>query len=67
MITINKSMGSIVKSLEPSLATGSLQKMSETMDQFEKKFVNMEVQAEFMKSAMAGSEPKSGTTNSLSG
>ncbi|PKA57680.1 hypothetical protein AXF42_Ash016726 [Apostasia shenzhenica] len=29
--------------------------MSETMDQFEKQFVNMEVQAEFMEAAMAGS------------
>ncbi|KAJ6348299.1 hypothetical protein OIU76_004715 [Salix suchowensis] len=43
MTTINKSMGSIVKSLESTLATGNLQKMSETMDQFEKQFVNMEV------------------------
>ncbi|KAF2301996.1 hypothetical protein GH714_031181 [Hevea brasiliensis] len=55
MTTINKSMASIVKSLESSLATGNLQKMSETMDQFEKQFVNMEVQAEFMENAMAGS------------
>ncbi|KAL9323052.1 hypothetical protein ACSQ67_011105 [Phaseolus vulgaris] len=55
MATISKSMGNIVKSLESSLATGNLQKMSETMDQFEKQFVNMEVQAEFMESAMAGS------------
>ncbi|CBI35987.3 unnamed protein product, partial [Vitis vinifera] len=50
MTTISKSMGSIVKSLESTLATGNLQKMSETMDQFEKQFVNMEVQAEFMES-----------------
>ena len=55
MQTIGKSMGSIVKSLESSLNTGNLQKMSETMDQFEKQFVNMEVQAEFMESSMAGS------------
>uniref|UniRef100_A0A7N0UX93 Uncharacterized protein n=2 Tax=Kalanchoe fedtschenkoi TaxID=63787 RepID=A0A7N0UX93_KALFE len=55
MTTISKSMGSIVKSLESSLNTGNLQKMSETMDQFEKQFVNMEVQAEFMESSMAGS------------
>ncbi|KAM6576240.1 hypothetical protein CsatB_028077 [Cannabis sativa] len=53
MTTINKSMGSIVNSLESTLATGNLQKMSETMDQFEKHFVNMDVQAEFMESAMA--------------
>ena len=42
--------------------------MSETMDQFEKQFVNMEVQAEFMESAMAGSTSLStpeGEVNSL--
>ncbi|KAK3410872.1 hypothetical protein EUGRSUZ_J02899 [Eucalyptus grandis] len=42
MTTIIKSMGSIIKSLEPSLATGNLQKMSETMDSFEKQFVNVD-------------------------
>ncbi|PWA52014.1 ESCRT-related protein CHMP1 [Artemisia annua] len=55
MNTISKSMGSIVKSLESTLNTGNLQKMSETMDSFERQFVNMEVQAEFMESSMAGS------------
>ncbi|KAL9267758.1 ESCRT-related protein [Drosera capensis] len=55
MNTITMSMGSIVKSLEASLNTGNLQKMSETMDNFERQFVNMEVQAEFMESSMAGS------------
>ncbi|XP_074588694.1 ESCRT-related protein CHMP1-like [Curcuma longa] len=65
---IGKSMGSIVKSLESSLASGNLQKMSETMDQFERQFVNMEVQAEFMEGAMAGSTSLStpeGEVNSL--
>ncbi|XXG45949.1 hypothetical protein AAC387_Pa02g0901 [Persea americana] len=68
MTTINKSMGSIVKALDSSLATGNLQKMSETMDQFEKQFVNMEVQAEFMETSMAGSTSLStpeGEVNSL--
>ncbi|XP_010498146.1 PREDICTED: ESCRT-related protein CHMP1A-like [Camelina sativa] len=68
MATITKSMTSIVKSLESSLATGNLQKMSETMDSFEKQFVNMEVQAEFMENAMAGSTSLStpeGEVNSL--
>ncbi|KAL4560024.1 hypothetical protein LXL04_032172 [Taraxacum kok-saghyz] len=68
MNTISKSMGSIVKSLESTLATGNLQKMSETMDQFEQQFVNMEVQAEFMESSMAGSTSLStpeGEVNSL--
>ena len=44
MQVIGKSMQSIVKSLDSSLATGNLQKMSETMDNFERQFVNMEVQ-----------------------
>ncbi|MQL67606.1 hypothetical protein F6Q10_34900, partial [Streptomyces vinaceus] len=55
MSTISKSMGSIVKSLEFSLNTGNLQKMAEAMDQLAPQFVNMEVQAEFMESSMAGS------------
>lgn len=49
-------------------APGNMQKMSQTMDQFEKQFVNMEVQAEFMESAMAGSTSLStpeGEVNSL--
>ncbi|KAI3884483.1 hypothetical protein MKX03_034823 [Papaver bracteatum] len=68
MGTITKSMGSIVKSLESSFTTGNLQKMSETMDSFEKQFVNMEIQAEFMESSMAGSTSLStpeGEVNSL--
>ncbi|KAM1122284.1 hypothetical protein TB2_003733 [Malus domestica] len=68
MFTINKPMGNIFKSLESSLATGNLQKMWETMDLFEKQFVNMEVQAEFMEIAMAGSTSLStpeGEVNSL--
>jgi len=55
MMTINKSMSSIVKALDSTLATGNLQKMSETMDQFEAQFVNMEVQSQFVENAMAGS------------
>ncbi|WMV42043.1 hypothetical protein MTR67_035428 [Solanum verrucosum] len=55
MTTINKSISSIVKSLESSLNIGNLQKMSGTMDSFERQFVNIEVQAEFIESFMAGS------------
>lgn len=54
--------------LNQLLVSGNLQKMSETMDSFEKQFVNMEVQAEFMESAMAGSTSLStpeGEVNSL--
>lgn len=55
MQTITKSMGSIVKALDSALAVGNMQKISQTMDQFEKTFVNMEVQSEFVETAMAGS------------
>ncbi|KAL3693251.1 hypothetical protein R1sor_006902 [Riccia sorocarpa] len=55
MQTITKSMGSIVKTLDSALAVGNMEKISQTMDQFEKTFVNMEVQSEFVESAMAGS------------
>lgn len=55
MTTISKSMSNIVKLLDLSLNTGNLQKMSETMDQFERQFVNIEVQAEFMENSIAGS------------
>jgi charged multivesicular body protein 1 len=55
MQTISKSMGSIVKALDSALAVGNMQKISQTMDQFEKTFVNMEVQSEFVETAMAGS------------
>nr|GEW71992.1 ESCRT-related protein CHMP1B [Tanacetum cinerariifolium] len=68
MTAIGKSIGTIVKSLEKSLNNGNLEKMSESMDQFEKQFVNMEVQARFMESSMAGSTSLSmheGEVNSL--
>uniref|UniRef100_A0A0D6R9M8 Uncharacterized protein n=1 Tax=Araucaria cunninghamii TaxID=56994 RepID=A0A0D6R9M8_ARACU len=55
MMTINKSMTSIVRALDTALASNNLQKMSETMDQFESQFVNMEVQSQFVENAMAGS------------
>lgn len=55
MMTINKSMTSIVKALDTALAANNLEKMSQTMDQFEQQFVNMEVQSEFVENAMAGS------------
>ncbi|MCO5603939.1 hypothetical protein L7F22_058095 [Adiantum nelumboides] len=55
MQTISKSMSGIVKALDNALALGNMQKISQTMDQFENTFVNMEVQSEFVESAMAGS------------
>lgn len=55
MQTISKSMSGIVKALDSALALGNMQKISQTMDQFEQTFVNMEVQSEFVENAMAGS------------
>lgn len=55
MQTISKSMSGIVKALDSALAVGNMQKISQTMDQFEKAFVNIEVQSEFVETAMAGS------------
>ncbi|OVA20393.1 Snf7 [Macleaya cordata] len=51
---IGKSMSGIVKSLEGSLSVGNMEKILQTMDKFEKVFVNMEVQASFTEKSMAG-------------
>ncbi|XP_058070501.1 ESCRT-related protein CHMP1-like [Magnolia sinica] len=51
---VGKSMGGIVKALEGSLSVGNMEKVSQTMDRFEKVFVNMEVQSSFTEKAMAG-------------
>ncbi|GJP38027.1 hypothetical protein CLOM_g14276 [Closterium sp. NIES-68] len=55
MNTITHSMGSIVKVLDSALASSNLQKISETMDVFERQFVNMEVQSQFVENAMHSS------------
>ncbi|CAN0891414.1 ESCRT-related protein CHMP1A, partial [Linum grandiflorum] len=55
MSTVNKSMANIVTSLNSSLKSSNMEKICETMDQFEKQFGNMEVQTEVMEDAMAGS------------
>lgn len=55
MQTIGKSMSGIVKALDSALAVGNMQKISQTMDLFEKTFVNIEVQSQFVETAMAGS------------
>eukprot|EP00245_Coleochaete_scutata_P007177 TRINITY_DN22287_c0_g1_i1.p1 TRINITY_DN22287_c0_g1~~TRINITY_DN22287_c0_g1_i1.p1 ORF type:complete len:205 (+),score=58.30 TRINITY_DN22287_c0_g1_i1:99-713(+) len=55
MMTITKSMSTVVKSLEMALNSNNIQKISETMDKFEQQFTNLDVQAEFVEGAMAGS------------
>lgn len=42
---IGESMGSLVKSLDGVMSVGNMEKISQTMDKFEKVFVKMEVQA----------------------
>ncbi|XP_043703947.1 ESCRT-related protein CHMP1B-like [Telopea speciosissima] len=52
--SVGKSMSGIVKSLEWVLSIGNMEKISQTMDKFEKVFVNMEVQSSFTEMSMAG-------------
>eukprot|EP00959_Pyramimonas_sp_CCMP1952_P389722 8166968-Pyramimonas_sp.AAC.1 len=52
MNTINKNMAGIVKSLEKALDSNNLEQVASTMDSFEKQFENLDVQAEFVESAM---------------
>jgi len=49
---VNKDMAGIVKSLEKSLNANNLEKVSETMDMFEKQFENLDVRTEFVEQAM---------------
>ena len=52
MNLVNKDMAGIVKSLEKSLNANNLEKVSETMDMFEKQFENLDVRTEFVEQAM---------------
>eukprot|EP00240_Pyramimonas_obovata_P013580 CAMPEP_0118956872 /NCGR_PEP_ID=MMETSP1169-20130426/61802_1 /TAXON_ID=36882 /ORGANISM="Pyramimonas obovata, Strain CCMP722" /LENGTH=256 /DNA_ID=CAMNT_0006904921 /DNA_START=239 /DNA_END=1009 /DNA_ORIENTATION=+ len=52
MNTINKNMAGIVKSLEKALTSNNLEQVASTMDSFEKQFENLDVQSEFVESAM---------------
>jgi len=52
MNVVNKDMAGIVKSLEKSLNANNLEKVSETMDMFEKQFENLDVRTEFVEQAM---------------
>ena len=52
MQAVTKSMGGIVKALDKALASNNLDKVAETMDQFEKQFENLDVQASVMEGAM---------------
>ena len=53
MNMVNTNMAGIVKSLEASLKTNDLERVSENMDQFERQFENLDVQTEFVEQAMS--------------
>ena len=55
MNLINKSFAGIVKSLERALASNNLTQVSQTMEQFEKAFENLDVQSEVVEAAMGAS------------
>ena len=52
MSVINKSMAGIVKALDTALASNNLDRVANTMDQFERQFENLDVQSEFVQNAM---------------
>ncbi|KAK9843733.1 hypothetical protein WJX81_004122 [Elliptochloris bilobata] len=52
MNAINSSMSSIVKQLDRALAGNNLERVADTMDQFEKQFENLDVQSQFVEGAM---------------
>eukprot|EP00193_Tetraselmis_chui_P005201 CAMPEP_0177767752 /NCGR_PEP_ID=MMETSP0491_2-20121128/9314_1 /TAXON_ID=63592 /ORGANISM="Tetraselmis chuii, Strain PLY429" /LENGTH=197 /DNA_ID=CAMNT_0019284431 /DNA_START=154 /DNA_END=747 /DNA_ORIENTATION=- len=52
MNMVNKSMAGIVKTLEKTLNSSNLEKVSQVMDQFERQFENLDVQTEFVENAM---------------
>ncbi|KAK9803072.1 hypothetical protein WJX73_006942 [Symbiochloris irregularis] len=52
MQTITNSMAGIVKTLDMSLKQNNLDKVANTMDQFEKQFENLDIQSEFVNDAM---------------
>ncbi|XP_024532224.1 ESCRT-related protein CHMP1 isoform X5 [Selaginella moellendorffii] len=60
-------LAGIVASLHGALAVGNMQKVSRTMDAFERAFVGVEVQAAFVEGAMAGSTSLATPEESVSG
>jgi charged multivesicular body protein 1 len=52
MQMVNKNMSAIVKSLERSMESNSLEKIAQTMNQFEKQFENLDLQTQVMDDVM---------------
>lgn len=53
MNMVNKNMAGVVRALDQSLKDMNLEQVSHNMDQFEKQFENLDVQTEFVESAMS--------------
>ena len=50
--TISKSMAGIVKAMDTAMASNNLERVAQTMDQFERQFENLDIQSEFVNDAM---------------
>lgn len=50
--SVTKSLAGIVKSLDSALASNNLERVANTMDQFEHQFENLDIQSEFVENAM---------------
>mmetsp|Transcript_13357 Transcript_13357/g.25639 ORF Transcript_13357/g.25639 Transcript_13357/m.25639 type:complete len:216 (+) Transcript_13357:253-900(+) len=55
MSMITKNMAGIVKSLDKALASNNMEQVATTMDNFEKQFSNLDVQANYVEQAMGNS------------
>eukprot|EP00899_Mesostigma_viride_P019628 jgi/Mesvir1/27667/Mv07390-RA.1 len=55
MQVVHKSMEGITKALEKAVSTSNLEQISQTMDTFERQFESLDVQSEFVESAMGAS------------
>ena len=45
-------MAGIVKALDSAMASNNLERVAQTMDQFERQFENLDIQSEFVENAM---------------
>jgi charged multivesicular body protein 1 len=59
MNVINKSMAGIVKSLDRALASNNMEQISQTMDQFEKQLIDLDVQSATVEGVMQVSDSSS--------
>ncbi|GMH40899.1 hypothetical protein BSKO_08803 [Bryopsis sp. KO-2023] len=67
MQNVNKSMAGIVKALDKALTSNNLEKVANTMDQFERQFENLDVQTGFVENAMSNQMSLSTPENEVNG